>query len=114
MQFVHEANRNRFHLQKDLTLTHSEFTNFQKLRFHALVAKTDDEGYWLITARGGQFLRGEVPVSKTVSTFRNKVVGHSPELIWVHAFREAVRWFEKRQDFAGPATVESKPAPLFT
>src|ERR1035441_5888882 len=71
VQFVHRQNRNYFHLQKDLDLTKSEFTNFQKLRFHALVAKTDDPGYWLITARGGEFLRGEVAVPRTVRTFRN-------------------------------------------
>jgi hypothetical protein len=101
IEFVHRSNHNRFHLQKDLPgLSKSAYNNFQKLRFHALVAKVDDApGYWLITARGGQFLRGEIEVPRSVKTFRNKVVEHSRELIHIRHFRNAIPSFETRRDF---------------
>jgi hypothetical protein len=111
IEFVHRTNRNRFHLQKDLDLTKSQFTNAQKLRYHALIAKTDDEGYWLITARGGAFLRGEIKVPATVKTFRNRVIEHGTELVSIRKFRDAVPYFETREDFRENATppVRSKP-----
>ncbi len=64
IEFVREHDKNEFHLQRDLHLNVNEFSNFTKLRFHALVAKVDSKpGYWLITARGGQFLRGKIAVA---------------------------------------------------
>lgn len=86
IQYVHERNENRFNANRDLGLTHNQAANFQKLRFHGLVAHADQDkrsGYWLITARGGQFLRSEMNVPKQVKVFRNKVMDHSPELVWI-------------------------------
>jgi hypothetical protein len=40
IHFVHAHNRNEFHLQRDLDFTHSEFTNFQKIK--ALGARSPD------------------------------------------------------------------------
>lgn len=88
--FVQAKGMNQFHLQKDLvSLSKNEYNNFQKLRFHGLVAKAKVEnkpGYWLITRRGGQFLRGELFVPKTAYTLRNKVIGHSNDLIGIKDF----------------------------
>jgi hypothetical protein len=96
IQFVHANNRNEFHLQNDLHLTVNQFSNFTKLRFHALVAKVDGKpGYWLITKRGGQFLRGEIAVPLKVKTFRNKVLEHSHELIHINELKGKVPVFER-------------------
>lgn len=77
---VHRKNVNRFHLQKDLTLTKTQYNNFQKLRYHALIAHADSQnpksGEWLITARGGQFLRGETDVPRRVLVSANRVIDH--------------------------------------
>lgn len=72
--------------KRELSLTHSEYGNFQKLRFHGLIARYRPDGRWdrmswLITRRGGQFLRGEIQVPARVRTFRNKVTGHDEELV---------------------------------
>jgi hypothetical protein len=97
IQFVHRVNKNEFHLQHDLTsLTKNEYNNFQKLRFHGLVAKVDSKaGYWLITKRGGQFLRGEIAVPMHVVTFRNKVIERAEELIHIDEYRGEVPEFQK-------------------
>ena len=57
--------------------------NFQKLRYFGLVAHPRDEngkriwGRWLITKRGGQFLRGEISVYSFVVSYRNHVIERS-------------------------------------
>ncbi|MCG3177355.1 MAG: hypothetical protein MOGMAGMI_02329 [Candidatus Omnitrophica bacterium] len=75
-------NRNRVHVWKEAGLVTNELCNFQKLRFHALVAKVRDAngdheiGYWLLTKRGNQFLKGLVAVPRRVFVFRNEVKNH--------------------------------------
>ena len=72
IQFVHAHDRNEFHLQRDLDLSHTEYANFRKLRYWRLVAQVDGKrGYWLITKWGGQFLRGEIDMPVCVSTQDN-------------------------------------------
>ena len=100
IQFVHDHNKNEFHLQNDLHLNVNEFSNFTKLRFHALVAKVEDKpGFWLITARGGSFLRGEIAVPFRVKTFRNRVLEHSPELIHINELKGKVPEFQREYAF---------------
>lgn len=102
IQCVHGKGVNRFHYVNDLHLTHSEAANLQKLRFHALIAHADEKhpksGFWLITARGGQFLRGEIAVPIAVKTFRNHVIDHDTKLVAIRNFRGKVSEFE--QEFA--------------
>jgi hypothetical protein len=43
IQFVHAHDRNEFHLQRDLELSHSEYANFQKLRYWGLVAQVPEK-----------------------------------------------------------------------
>lgn len=112
VQFVREHNCNRFHVHKELKLSHFEACNFQKLRLHGLVAHADPDsrrnGYWLITRRGGQFLRGEIAVPRRVKTYRNRVIGHSEDLIAMRDFRGKVPWFEQEfgWDIAIPEPAE--------
>lgn len=97
IEFVKKNNKNSFHLANDLQLSKSEYNNFQKLRFHALIAKdknSEDGGHWLITKRGGQFLRGEISVPKRVQTFRNEVIDHSEEVISFRSFAQDFPYFE--------------------
>lgn len=97
IEFVHNHDKNEFHLQNDLHLSVNEFSNFTKLRFHALVAKVEGKpGYWLITARGGQFLRGEIAVPLRVKTFRNKVLEHSKEMIHILQLKGKIPYFEQQ------------------
>lgn len=91
----------------DLHLSHTAAANFQKLRFHGLIAHADENnprnGEWLITKRGGQFLRGEVSVPRRVEIFRNHVIGHEEkEFVNIKQFRNlppeflpAFAWEEK-------------------
>jgi hypothetical protein len=43
--------------------------------------------HWLITDRAGKFLRGEIKVPAYVLTEQNKVIGHSPEFVYIKDFR---------------------------
>lgn len=96
IEFVHASGKNQFHLQDDLHLSVNAFCNVTKLRFHALIAKVDGKpGFWLITARGGRFLRGEIAVPSKVKTFRNRVIEHSTELIHINELKGKIPEFEK-------------------
>ncbi len=100
IKFVKKNNLNKFKLT-DLELSQNQFNNFQKLRFHGLIAHADHDniksGQWLITNRGGQFLRGELSVPRKVKTFRNRVIGHDIEVVHISRYRNETGWFE--QDF---------------
>lgn len=88
--------------------------NFTKLRFHALVAKKDGKpGFWLITSRGGSFLRGEIAVPLKVKTFRNKVLDHSKELIHINELKGKVPYFEQQYayEYQRPAAAEKVEQP---
>lgn len=87
------------------SMTHTELANFQKLRFHALVAKVKVDGahvsgHWLLTGRGNQFLHGErIPLK--VFIFRNKIEERSEETVDI---REVLRSselpvFDEKSDY---------------
>src|SRR5258708_6084709 len=103
IQAVHRKGQNRFHWHRDLALTNNESHNFQKLRFHARIAPADKDnpksGEWLITERGGKFLRGEIAVPKKVMIFRNKVLDHSKELIHILELRGKIPAFDKAEAY---------------
>lgn len=74
--------------KKELNLTHSEYGNFQKLRFHALIAKYKEDGVWvrgswLLTKRGKEFLTNGISIPRKVQTFRNKITDHSEDMVTV-------------------------------
>ena len=78
--------KNSVHLQTELALTKNQYNNFQKLRYHGLVAKCIDPetkerigGYWLLTKRGNEFVKNLIELPHTVYTFRNRIVDKHPE-----------------------------------
>lgn len=89
----------------ELELDHSGYGNFQKLRFHALIAKYKKDGRWvrgtwLLTKRGAEFLKGKVEIPAKVQTFRNKVVGHDPRLVSVKDIIDIKPYFESYEHFS--------------
>lgn len=102
--FVKAKEQNRFKMN-ELNLSHSEYGNFQKLRFHALIAKHKVEGEWVdrewvMTSRGIDFLCGRISVPKRVQTFRNRVTDHDPETIHIRqVWQSELPWFESKFDY---------------
>ena len=87
----------------ELELDHSEYGNFQKLRFHALIAKNKEDNIiqnreWLITKRGADFLKGEIEIPARVQTFRNRVTDHDEETVNIKDVMRSVLYWE--QDFS--------------
>jgi hypothetical protein len=85
---VIEMQKNQIHLQSELVLSKNDYNNFQKLRYHGLVAKCIDSetkerlsGYWLLTKRGNEFLKNMVSLPLAVYTFRNKIVNKHPDRV---------------------------------
>ena len=79
---------NKVHLSKDLDLSKNEYNNFQKLRYHGLIAHYKDKntrayesGYWLLTKRGNMFCKDELAVPKKIYVFRNRIKDRSIEKI---------------------------------
>lgn len=104
-QAVVDAGKNSVNPSRISSLTHGEKANFQKLRFHGLVAKVEKDGehihgQWLLTRRGGLFLRGDESVPKAVFVFRNRVEKHDIEYInIVDLLREGPPRFDGVYDF---------------
>jgi hypothetical protein len=103
--FVKQNGQNRFKMN-ELKLSHSEYGNFQKLRFHALIAKHKVDGEWVsqewvMTTRGIEFLCGRISVPVRVQTFRNKVVDHDTETIHIrNVWSAGLPWFESKFDYS--------------
>jgi hypothetical protein len=74
----------------ELGLNTTEFCNFQKLRYHALVAKCRNAegkrigGHWLLTKRGNQFCKGLIQIPEKVGTFRNIIRKKSMEVVGIN------------------------------
>jgi hypothetical protein len=72
-----------------LDLTNTEFGNYNKLRYHGLIAKCKDKdgnrigSLWLLTKRGNQFCKGLITVPQKVGTFRNVIRKKSTEFIGI-------------------------------
>lgn len=96
-QAVIDKNENSVHLNKDIKLSHSEYTNFQKLRYNGLVAHSNEAGYWLLTRRGARFLRNEISIPKGVLIFRNKIQDYSTKIIDLKSIlkNDEPYWFKK-------------------
>ena len=114
-QAIDRKKENRIHLLKDIQgdikLTPHEWNNFTRLRFHALVAKFRENGkhvagYWLLTKRGGEFLRGETDVPKTVTVFNNKVISHSEDRVFIKDIIGELPYFEKIENIVYETATE--------
>lgn len=123
LKAVHYYGRNSIHLHDEMKaggdpawrLSDFEWNNFSILRFHGLAHQDEKKphrsGYWLITKRGGEFLRGEISVPKRVKTFRDKVIEHSPELVHIRNFAGKTPEFESSKAYEyPPELVEQKAA----
>jgi hypothetical protein len=109
VNYVHQANRNEFHL-RDLHLSNSAYCNAQKLHYFALIAKTEKRGYWLITNHGGAFLRNELSVPDWVETLDNHIVAKSEKRVYISHFRGKIPEFQS-EFFSEPAKVEEPMTP---
>ncbi len=94
----------------ELPLDHSEYGNFQKLRFHALIAKYKENGewvarQWVITHRGANFLKGIEKIPARVQTYRNHVVGHDLKTLNVGEVMKGDIFWENREDFIHQDTL---------
>lgn len=98
IKFVKKKDLNFFHPDKDLNLSRIEYANCQKLRFHWLIAKSGTTGYWVITKKGGKFLRGETRTAVSVVTFRNKIDSYSKEKIHIKDMIGMFPTFQKEFD----------------
>lgn len=98
-QKVRESGQNRVS-KHDLELSHGGYANLPKLRYHGLIDKVKNEdgkiikGEWVITARGVQFLRGDISIPKEVLTFRNKVIEVSDDTTWIKEVMKKDEWFQ--------------------
>ena len=117
---VVRANLNKIHLQHDINLTKNEYNNFQKLRYHGLVVKYKEDGehlagYWLLTRRGADFLRGDIMLPKSVQVFNNKLVGKSAEVVSIKDVIKGGYFFEHQEDIKyEEATVEDVEVALIS
>ena len=67
---------------RDLDLTFSQKTNFQKLHYFDL-ATTDGSGEYTITNTGVDFILGKIKIPKKIRTYRNEIVEKSDEIAGV-------------------------------
>jgi hypothetical protein len=93
--------RNKIHLAEDMDLTKNEYNNFQKLRYHGMIAHCPDaSGYWLLTRRGNLFCKAEIEVAKRVYIFRNRIKEKSTELIGItDVMKSNEKYWDKYDDF---------------
>ena len=111
---VIKHNRNQIHIKDDMNLTKSQFNNFQKLRYHGLVAKyihpnTKEHigGYWLLTRRGNLFCKNAIEIPVKVQTYRNKISDKTEEKIYildVLSYDELPYW-DERADYLHYAEI---------
>lgn len=82
--------------------------NFQKLRYFGLVAHVRDyngnpiRGRWLITRRGGAFLRCEIQIPAWVKTYRNKIVERAEEYVSIKDVEQdqSIEYYQKEFAFS--------------
>lgn len=89
------------HNRKDLDgtpweLTKTEAANWTMLRYHGLVAKDKEagRGYWILTQRGAEFLKGNLSIPARVKVLNNHVIDHSDEYVSVKDVLGTLPYFE--------------------
>lgn len=105
---VIEKKENRVHIKDELHLNNTQFGNYQKLRFHGLIAKCIDpvtkqheQGYWLLTKRGNEFVKNMISIPKKVYTFRNKIVDKDKDFVTMQQVLkdEMMPYWDEKNDF---------------
>jgi len=96
MKFTGAVKRNKkndVYFQGDVSDNANDCSNFPKLRYFGLIAKVKDDdgnhiqGHWLLTRRGGAFMRGDEAVHRSIKTFRNKIVERNEEKVFIWEVR---------------------------
>lgn len=84
-----------------LGLTHSQMSNWQKLRYWFFIGKgpEDQGGTWRITVTGIEFLSG-LPTFDGIWTYRGNPVPHGERPIKWTYLKELVPGYEHRQSYA--------------
>ena len=105
---VREKGINEVHLVKDTKLTHNEINNITRLRFHGLVAKcyeTDatgekkrKSGYWLVTKRAADFIKGEIELPVSVTVFNDRIVSKSETMVTIAEVMKSEPYFDTIED----------------
>ena len=81
---VQAKGQNSVHPLWDAKLDAISYCNLQKMRYFSLIAQDKNKsGHWLITERGGKFLRNELAIPKQVKTCDNRIVEKSAETITI-------------------------------
>ena len=83
---LEKTGKNRLHLLKETGWNTNRINNFQKLRYFGLVAKSEENGEWVLTTRGKDFLNGDYRSPVQVATFNNRTIDHSSEEV---SFKDA-------------------------
>lgn len=110
---VHKKNSNKVHVSSELELSATEYNNFQKLRFHGLIAHVPNApGYWLLTKRGGQFLSGQIKIPRSVKIFRNKIQEHSSLLVTLTDVLHDQPFLDMRDDFVYEPEMQTHDKPV--
>lgn len=89
----------------------NSYNNWQKLRYHGLIAKTDKRGEWLITKNGWAFLRGDISLPSYVVIGDNRITEHSDERIDASDLHKTSEIVESTFEYYEP-TYEPKPMTL--
>ena len=105
---VREKGVNEIHLVKDSNLTHNEINNITRLRFHGLVAKCYESseagekkrksGYWLVTKRAAQFIKGEIELPVSVTVFNDRIVSKSETLVSIGEVMKSIPYLDTIED----------------
>lgn len=119
---VVSTGRNDFKKSDLPSQNHSEYANFQKLRYHGLIAQVRTNGvkmrdHWLITRNGWAFLRGELKLPKFVLVQDNSTLeyGRSDVLVSLLDVLQGGDYMETRFEYFDEDTgamVGLRPAQL--
>lgn len=94
---------------RTIGLTVDELTNFQKLRYWNLVAKSDPKsekgGDWNLTGIGVKFVQGELRIPKYVWTFRGKFSRYDGAQV---GFEDVTGGYKYRIDYARDAVPHKR------
>jgi hypothetical protein len=102
------------HTRRDMDGTENElnkshYANWTMLRYHGLVAKDKKQGkgYWMLTRRGSEFLKGNEAIPCRVQVMNNEVIDHDySRMVNVRQVIGSVPYFNDEQ------TIERERVPV--
>lgn len=78
-------------------LTKSEYSVYTKLKFWGFIERMDD-GFWIVTTSGHDFLNGKSRVVKEITYFRNRIV-ESSGFVTVDTILDSVESKQKYREY---------------